>query len=160
LQEGKVDFSVADKIRQGIGKNLGSIWQTDNPKFNQDVRMTIWKELVNTIRPATNTTTEFQKLSAYTQASMKIEKVLESQSKRLGVGISDLLTGLGFGIGKGGMAGVLSVAAKRVAESPVARTSTAVVLNELNKILPKLPWDATGKISREVLINAIKNLGD
>lgn len=158
LIEGKtIDYSIADKIRQGIGSNLGSVWKTDNPKFNQYVRMSVWQELVNTIRPATNTAYEFEQLAAYTKASIKLNKVLASQSKRLGIGLTDLLTGLGVGLGGGGgVGGVAAAVTRKAITSPLAETFTAVQLNELNKFLTKIPTDSAGKISRDVLINAIK----
>lgn len=161
LNDKTVDFATADNIRKGIGKTLGTVWKSDNPKFNHDVKMAIWKEIVNTIRPVTGTVDEFARLEAYTKASMRFAKVINNQEQKFGLKFSDLVLG-GFGtIGGGGVGAVGTVAAKKAAESSAVRTSTAVGLNEVNKLIEKIPakyFDKAGRISRAALVRAVSEV--
>lgn len=152
-----VDYATADKIRQKIGETIGSVWKMENPKFNNDVRMTIWKEIVNTVRPITKTEKQFARLEAYMKASRRFAKVIENQEKKFGLKFTDLILG-GFGYLGGGLPGAAIGGANMVARTPVARTGAAVGLNELNKILDKIPakyFDAGGRITRASLIKAL-----
>ena len=153
-----VNYKIADNVRKGIGETIGTAWRTDNPKFNHSVRMKIWKEIVNTIRPATNTSDEFARLAAYTKSSMKFGKILSNQEKKFGIGLYDLLGG-GIGYAGGGAPGAAAVAiSRRTLESPLVGSTISVGLNELNKVISKIPTDSAGKISRTALIDALKNI--
>jgi hypothetical protein len=152
LKDKEVDFLTADSIRRKLGGT--STW-SEKTKFGESVKETIWKEIVNTIRPATGTTKEFAQWAPLVQANKVLKKTIQNQSKRV-VGLTDILVGTGVGVGGGILPGVASVAAKKAVESPLVMTGTAVGLNELNNLISKLPTDKAGKISRVALINLFK----
>jgi hypothetical protein len=161
LKGGKIDFKVADNIRQGIGTDLQTIWRQEDPKFKGDVGKIIWQELVNTIRPSTNTTNEFSRLAAYTNAAIKTSKILKNQESKFGLKLTDLVLGGAAGVGGGGLAGVGAVVAKKAIESPLVKTAVSVGLNEVNKFIDRIPaqyFDKTGRITRTALVKAISEL--
>ena len=152
LQNKSVDFLTADSIRRKLG---GTASWAEKTRFGESVKETIWKEIVNTIRPATGTTKEFAQWAPLVQANKVLKKTIQNQGKRV-VGLTDILVGTGVGVGGGIVPGVLSVVAKKAIESPLAMTGAAVGLNELNKLISKLPTDKVGRISRVALINLLK----
>lgn len=158
LKNKTVDYEIANNVRKGIGETLGTVWKTDNPKFNQSIRIKIWKEISNTIKSTTNTEEDFSRLATYTKASIKLGKIINNQSEKFNISLYDILGG-GFGYAGGGLTGAaIGAVGRRVVENPLLKTGTAVGLNELNKIIEKLPIDKAGKISKTLLINAFKNL--
>jgi len=159
----KVDFLTVDNIRKGLGTELRTVWKMEgSPKFNKDVGLTLWKEIVNTIRPSTDTITDFKRFSDYISASNKLGSILKNQDKKFGLSLSDLLVG-GIGLGGGGATGVGAVIAKKAIESPIVKTATAVGLNKMNTLIDKIPakyFDKAGRISRTALVSALKEMGN
>jgi hypothetical protein len=135
IKENKVEYSIADSIRQKLGYDIN--WANDT-KFAQSVRSTIWKELVNTYRPATGTTQDFAKLAPLTEAAKKLGKLAEKQEKfKLNLWALLKFDFLG---------------------TPTTQTGIAVGANELNKVINKIPFNKAGFVSRTALINALKNI--
>lgn len=160
LKNKSVDYLTADNIRRGLGNTIGNAWRTDNPKFNLSVRDILWKEIVNTIRPATGTTAEFAQYAPLVDASKSIGKIISNQDKKFGLSLYDVIGGgLGYASG-GGLPGVIGGAiARRLVDSSTGKTLMAVSLNELSNLITKIPTDSAGKISRVALINALNGIG-
>jgi hypothetical protein len=151
LKQAEVDFLTADEVRRGLGATAS--W-AEKTKFSEDVRETLWKELVNTIRPVTGTTAEFKKLATLIETSKSLGKTMVRQARNRNISLTDFITGTGIG----GIQGVGTVIAKKALESPASMTFTAVQLNNLSKVLSKIPTDKAGMISKEVLINTLKGI--
>jgi hypothetical protein len=161
LEKNSIDFKVADNIRQGLGTELRTVWRMEDPKFTESVGKKLWQGLVNVIRPATDTTVEFNRLASYTKAAIKTSKILNNQESKFGLKLSDLMLG-GAELATGNPIGaVVTVAAKKALTSTIGKTTTAVGLNEVNKFIDKIPakyFDTAGKISRTALIRALSEI--
>lgn len=156
IPKAKVDFQTANQIRHEIDTTIGEAWNTANPKFNLDLRQTFANEIRNTIKSKIPGLAEdFQQLSDYTKGNINMTRIIKKQSNKLGVGLGDLITGLGVEGLFGGISGIGAVAAKHIASSPAVQTGGAVALKALNEVIAKIPTDTAGKISREALIQAI-----
>ena len=156
LKNKTVDFVSADKIRQELGNAIGNAWRTDNPKFHSTVRETLWKGIVNRVRPQTNTTAEFAQYAPLIQATKSIAKTMANQSTKFGLSLYDIPAG-GIGAAVGGAPGVIGgMVLRRMVDSTTGKTVTAVGINELGKIIEKIPTDTAGKISTTLLINLFK----
>lgn len=157
--EKTVDYLTANNIREGLGKQLKSAWKMEgNVDFNKDVGLSLWKNIVNTMRPATDTVDDFARFKDYIDASTAIGKVIRNQDKKFGLGLTDIVLG-GVGYSAGGLPGVVATEGTKIlAKSPLVKTATAVGLNEASKLVEKIPpelFDSAGRITRAGLVKAL-----
>lgn len=153
-----VDFLTADNIRKSLGATEKYL---DKTKFGIGVKDILWKELVNTYRKPTGTEKLFEQWAPIVNASKSIAKTIKNQEGKMNIKLSDWIVGLGAGIPGGGISGIGAVAIKKAAESPLAKTTAAVGLNELNKVIDRIPatyFDKAGKISRSGLVKALSEI--
>lgn len=159
LNDKKVDFLTAANISSTLGKELKTAWKMEgNYDFNKTVGFSLWQNIVNTIRPVTNTTDDFKLFKNALDTSYKLKKLIDKNEKNLGFKVSDLLFGGVTGALGGGVAGGAAIAAKKVGETAIAKSGTAIALNELNKVIEKIPqkyFDAQGRITRTALVKAL-----
>ncbi len=64
----------------------------------------------------------------------------------------------GWAIGGGRVGGLVGAAGKKVFQTTTFQTNLGFVLDRIGKGLDKLPTDTAGKISKEAVINLLKNL--
>lgn len=109
------------------------------------------------IQKLSNTSQEFSKLSTFIRTQNLLNKSIAQLDRRLGIGLTDIVVG-GGGFAGAGLPGALGVVgAKKVAESPIARTFAAVNLNRLNKAIQSIPVDSAGKVSKIAILNLLKS---
>ncbi len=148
-----ISYVDADAIR----RNLGAVHNTINKtSLNKGVQEILWKNIVSEYRGPTGTIDLFKQYAPLVNASKSITKVLDTQSKRMGISFGDSIFGIA-GAGLGGPWGALAgVTVKRTAESAVGKTAAAVGIDQLGKLIERIPTDSAGKISKAVLINMLK----
>jgi hypothetical protein len=148
-----ISFVDADAIR----RNLGAVHNTINKTtLNKGAQEIIWKNLVNTYRGPTETVGLFKQYAPLVKASKSIAKIMETQAKRTNISPGDFLTGgvmggLGYSFG-----GPLGAATGIAAQTTPGRTATAVSIDQIGKLIAKIPTDSAGKISKSILINILK----
>ena len=167
LKQKNVDFATIDNLRKGIGKTLRNYWDVKEMgggfTFNKRVGDLLWKEMVNAYRPITGTVGDFKRLESYTKAYFKLTKTLNNQQSKFGIPYKDIfLSSLGY-LGGGVPGAVTAEAVKIASQSSTAKTATAVGLNEVNKLVQKIPasyFDKAGRITRAGLVKALSEANE
>lgn len=150
----------ANNLRKQLDKILGESF------FLSDKQAPLIKEatgilsglLRNNVKKLSGTETEFSKLASYIRADKVVSRAIAITDKSFKLGLRDLLFG-GLGGTVGGIPGIVGgVVAKKALESPYIKTGTAIGIDRINKFIQKIPTDKAGKISRTLLLNAIKEI--
>lgn len=159
LNEDKVSFKVADNIRKSLFKDVPYGARTS---FIQDIKNILWKEIVNTYRPVTNTTKEFAQYAPLVEASKKITNLIAKNGNKIGLNTADwIMGGVEFLGHANPLLSATSLITKKTLGTATAKTGIAVGLNNVNQIMSKIPtsaFDSAGMISKTALIKILSQI--
>jgi len=134
-------WTNANTLRKSIDKILGNQYfiSDTTATLNKLATEAVANALRNTIKAGTNTTLEFSALSKYITAQKLLSRQLAiAQKAGINIGMKDLLAG-SIGATIGGVPGALiGEAAKRTAESSLAKTGLAQVIKKTTTVAGKV----------------------
>jgi len=160
LEKKELTLVEANTLRTQTDKILRETY------FMSDIQAPIRREalgaisntLRRTIQKASGTGKEFATYAGYIRSEKLIDKAVAHSDKYFGIGLKDLIIGSAFGMKGGVPGGIAAVATKKIAEAPITKTTIAVGLDRLNKLVQKMPIDKMGKVSRVAVLNLISKL--
>lgn len=150
-------LSEANQLRSQLDKVLKpSAFISSQLPFDRGILMDFANALREQVKGAapTGTRAAFDTLSKeITLRNLILAKSAQGSRNQI-IGLGDLLSG-GFGAAAGGIPGaIVAAGAKRVAESPLTKTTLAVSLDSLDKTLSPI-LDSLEPAARTAVVNAI-----
>lgn len=118
------------------------------------------RNIVKNSAPAT--IPAFEEYTKLINAQNVLNSAISNSSTKFGLGVKDIMVGLGLGIPTGQVVpGIAAIAGKRAMESPTAQSAAAVGLSRLGDLMQKTPplfVEGLGKAGRQVTSGLLKSM--